>query len=248
MAPTTEFLSKISEVQDAAFFNDLWEKLILNYPENLQLYMAKLKYLDESPNRQENLAEIVVAANDVLSRISEDDLSKCLGRKVDLENGAAVEVRTRDLMINLNNMFVHFKLTICFKHFLQASKCKMIEKDYLIKALARLASAIADSDTAEESTFTDIIRRLNSWIDLDSTPNLMTLLFEKEMRTGMYGLALKCINVILDDEQECKLRPISRSTLLAKRASIFKTLGFDSLIENEIRVRTISCPKSFSLF
>lgn len=127
----------------------------------------------------------------------------------------------------------------------------MIEKDCLVEALARLAFAIADSETAEDSAFTDVLRRLNAWIDVDSTPKLVTLLFVKEMRAGMYGLALKCINALLDDEtkgQECKIRPMSRSTLLAKRASIFMTLGFNSLIENEIRVRVLSCPRSFRLF
>jgi hypothetical protein len=127
----------------------------------------------------------------------------------------------------------------------------MIEKDCLIEALARLAFAIADSNTAEDSTFTDVLRRLNAWTDVDSTPNLVTLLFVREMRAGLYGLALKCINALLDDEskgQECKIRPMSRTTLLAKRASIFVALGFNSLIENEIRVRVVSCPKSFRLF
>lgn len=127
----------------------------------------------------------------------------------------------------------------------------MVEKDYLIEALTRLAFAVADSCAGDNSEFIDTIRRLNSWIDVDSTPKLLTLLLAKEMHIGMYGLALKCIHVLLDDEakcQECKIRPMSRSTLLAKRASIFNTLGYDFLLENENRVQAISCPKTFSLF
>ena len=127
----------------------------------------------------------------------------------------------------------------------------MIEKDYLIEAFTRLAFAIADSCDAEKVVFTDTIRRLSSWIDMDSSPKLSTLLIVREMQAGMYGLALKRINAMLDGDkegQESTIRPMSRLVLLEKRASIFKTLGFNSLLENELRVRAISCPKSFRLF
>ena len=88
-----EHLSKAAKEQTHDAFNDLWDKLVLDYPDNLQMYMTKLKYLDEHPNRQENLAAVIGAANDIISRISEDDLAKCLGRRVDLENGDSVQVR-----------------------------------------------------------------------------------------------------------------------------------------------------------
>ena len=127
----------------------------------------------------------------------------------------------------------------------------MVEKDCLIEALTRLAFAIADSDTSDEAAFTNTIRRINSWIDVDSSPKLLTLLIVREIRAGMYGLALKSINALLDDDkksQECIIRPMSRSTLLEKRASIFKALGFDSLLENEVRAHVICCPKTYRLF
>lgn len=88
-----EYLSKITGEQNDTTFNDLWNKLVVEYPDNLPLFMAKLKFLDDDPKRQENLAEIIVAANDIISRINEDDLARALGRKVDIENGDAVQVR-----------------------------------------------------------------------------------------------------------------------------------------------------------
>ena len=94
------YLSKISVEQGDTNFNDLWNKLVSDYSDDLQLYMTKLKYLDENSNRLENLAAIIVAANDVISRVSEDDLAKCLGRRVDLENGDSIQVRE----------FKHFQL------------------------------------------------------------------------------------------------------------------------------------------
>lgn len=134
---------------------------------------------------------------------------------------------------------------------MQTNKVKMFEKDCLIEALARLAFATSELCPTENEAFHDIIRRLDSWIEVDSTPKLSTLVILREMRAGMYGLALKRINVLLDDDakaQDGTIRPMSRCTLLAKRASIFQQLGFDPLLENEIRVRAVSCPKTFSLF
>ena len=88
-----ECLSKITGEQNDTTFSNLWDKLVLDYPDNLKLQMAKLKFLDENPKREKNLAAIIEAANDIIGRISEDDLAKCLGRKVDLENGDSIEVR-----------------------------------------------------------------------------------------------------------------------------------------------------------
>ena len=90
-----QHLSKITYEKDDTTntFNGLWDKLNLEYPQNLPLHMAKLKFLDENPKRRENLAEIIALANDIINRISEDDLARSLGRKVDLENGDAVQVR-----------------------------------------------------------------------------------------------------------------------------------------------------------
>jgi hypothetical protein len=133
----------------------------------------------------------------------------------------------------------------------QTNKERMVEKDFLIEALTRLAFAIADSNTSDEDVFTNVVRQINSWIDVNCSPKLSTLAIVKEMRAGMYGLALKRINAVLDDDkkgQESTIRPMSRATLLEKRASIFKALGFDSLLENELRARAHCCPKSFRLF
>jgi hypothetical protein len=88
-----DYLSKVSEVENDTSFNDLWKKFVLEYPDCLQLYMAKLKYMDDHPKRHEHLAEVITAANDIINRISQDDLAKSLGRKVDMENGDSIQVR-----------------------------------------------------------------------------------------------------------------------------------------------------------
>jgi hypothetical protein len=87
------YLPQVSVEIDDTTFNDLWNKLVTDYSDSLQLYMAKLKYLDENSRRHENLDAIIVAANDIISRVSEDDLAKCLGRRVDMDNGDSIQVR-----------------------------------------------------------------------------------------------------------------------------------------------------------
>lgn len=87
------YLSKLSAEQEDTNFNDLWNKLVSDYSDSLPLYMAKLKYLDENSKRHENLAAIIVAAKDIINRISEDDLAKSLGRRVDMEDGDSIQVR-----------------------------------------------------------------------------------------------------------------------------------------------------------
>jgi hypothetical protein len=127
----------------------------------------------------------------------------------------------------------------------------MVEKDSLIEALARLAFADADSITDDSRAFDDTLRQLASWIDIESSPKLSTLRIVRDMRAGMYGLAIKQINSILDDEakdKESTIRPMSRPTLLATRASLYEKLSFGSLLVNDVRVRAISCPKSYNSF
>jgi hypothetical protein len=134
---------------------------------------------------------------------------------------------------------------------MQANKVKMVEKDCLTEALARLAFAAADSTVEDYTTFDDTLRQLNSWLDIESSPKLSTLRIVRDIRSGLYGSALKQINKILDDETKDKdstIRPMTRSNLIDKRVLIYEKLGFDSLLRNDIRVRAVSCPKSYSPF
>jgi hypothetical protein len=88
-----DYLSKISEAENDTSFDDLWNKFVLEYPDCLRLYMAKLIYMDEHPKRLEHVMDIVAAAKHVIDRISEDDLAKSLGRMVAIENGDSIQVR-----------------------------------------------------------------------------------------------------------------------------------------------------------
>jgi hypothetical protein len=93
------YLSKEAEQQTDTSFRELWGKLVLEYPNYLPLYMAKLKYLDGHPTRQEHLSDIIGAAQDIINRISKDELATCLGQKVDLDNGDSVKV---DILVFAN--------------------------------------------------------------------------------------------------------------------------------------------------
>jgi hypothetical protein len=131
------------------------------------------------------------------------------------------------------------------------------EKDDLIDALVRLALALNDSTTEGCSnadvdvSFDDTLRQLRSWVDIESSLKFSTLRIAREMRAGRYGMALKQINTMLEDEGKEKdtvIRPMTRSDLLAKRSSIYLRLGFVSLYENGVRAQAINCPKNYTPF
>jgi hypothetical protein len=123
----------------------------------------------------------------------------------------------------------------------------MTEKDYLTEALARLAFAAAENKVDGGTSFDDAIRQLNSWLDIESSPKFSTLRIMRDLRAGMYGLALQQINKMLADEikVDSTIRPMTRSNLIDKRVFIYEKLGFDSLLQNDIRVRAVTCPKSY---
>lgn len=88
-----EYLGKVAEGEDEGAFQKLWQDLISEYPDHLYLYVARLKYLDGHPKRRERLKDVVLAAKDVVGRISEESLAQGLGRNVDPRNVNSVEVR-----------------------------------------------------------------------------------------------------------------------------------------------------------
>ena len=89
-----EYLGKIADSESGIpSFDKRWQNLTSQYPDNLSLCVAKLKYLDGRPERMELLPDIVLASKAVISLISEESLAQGLGRNVDSENGNSVQVR-----------------------------------------------------------------------------------------------------------------------------------------------------------
>jgi tripeptidyl-peptidase II len=89
-----EYLGKLSHVENGASFDELWKKLLMEYPDYLPLYVTKLKHLDAHSKRLDHLTDIISAAKAVISHVSEKDLAQILCRHVDLENGDSVQVCT----------------------------------------------------------------------------------------------------------------------------------------------------------
>lgn len=88
-----EYLGKltVSEKEEGKF-DELYTKLEVEYRDHLPLRMAKLKYVDNHPERSKMLKEVIRSAEAVISGISEDELALNLGRKVDVEDGDAAKV------------------------------------------------------------------------------------------------------------------------------------------------------------
>ena len=80
----------------------------------------------------------------------------------------------------------------------------------MIEALVRLAHSLADSVPINDlgvdnnARFVQTLRRLKTWVDIDSTHKYSHLCIERDIRSGLYGLVLKQINTILDNEIKYK--------------------------------------------
>jgi len=73
-------------------FEELYSKLEAEYPDHLPLLMTKLKYLDAHEKRDEQLGEIIAAADAVISKIPQDEIALHFGRKSDSDDPLAVKV------------------------------------------------------------------------------------------------------------------------------------------------------------
>jgi tripeptidyl-peptidase II len=58
-------------------FEELYSKMLADYPEHLPLLMAKVKHLDSHKNRKDKLQEVISSATEVAKRISEDGKGDC---------------------------------------------------------------------------------------------------------------------------------------------------------------------------
>jgi hypothetical protein len=116
--------------------------------------------------------------------------------------------------------------------------------------------ALAYNDTKDEVNFDGTLKRLRTWLDVESLAGdylgkYSTLRLAQHVRAGHHGLALAHINKLLANEPKDKdscIRPLSRSDLLEQRSTLYKTLGFSAMAENEAKRRVVECPASFAPF
>jgi predicted RNA-binding protein Jag len=217
-------LGKLTSTEkEAGKFEELYAKLEAEYPDHLPLRMANLKYVDTHKKRSEMLGAVVSAADAVVSRISEDALALHFGRKSDTEDPEAVKER----------------------------KDMKEKKMFLIEALARLALAYADIQSEDATAkFDETLKTLKAWTDIDTSDKYAALVIERETRAGRHGSVLKVLNKLITNtaKEKDSIKVLSKSELYEKRAAILKKLGFDILVEYDMKNRVIACPKAYALF
>jgi hypothetical protein len=116
--------------------------------------------------------------------------------------------------------------------------------------------ALAYNDTKDEVSFDGTLKRLKTWLDVETLASddhgkYRTLRMAQHVRAGHHGLALAHINKLLANEPNDKdtcIRPLSRSDLLEQRSTLYKTMGFSAMAENEAKRRVVECPASFAPF
>jgi len=212
----------------AGKFDELYTKLVADYPDHLPLLMAKLKHLDEDKKRDEMLSKVIEAADAVIQKIDRDELALHFGRKSDSDDPAAVKVRTE----------------------------MKDKKQFLIDALARRALAHIDSSLKDDdddgvnvAKFRDTLTNLKDWIDIDGNDKYATLVLRRDELGGRYGMMLKLLNKLLTGKEvKDAVQPLSRSDLYKKRVEVLKKLGYDALVEYDTRNRIVSSPKAWMLF
>ena len=205
-------------------FMELYITMEQEYPHHLPLRMSKLKYLDTHEKRSEMLTEVVAAADDILSRSSDDELALSFGRKVDESDGDAL--KERETMTE--------------------------KKTLLVEALALQILAYSEMDNKSEM-LDERWKRLQRWVDIESEAKFAVLNLEQKIRTKHYGLALQQVNQLLSkvgvkDGKKDWIKPTNRSELLQKRVEILEKLGYTQLVEMGRLSLALDTPTKYAPF
>lgn len=127
------------------------------------------------------------------------------------------------------------------------------KKDILVEALARKARACGDIQSTGDASadFESTLKELKKWIDIDKDNKYAVLVIEREKRAERLGTALKLLNTLIKNNGEDTkggIGPMTKATLLEKRAQILEELEYVELVEHDKKWKVISAPKDYALF
>jgi tripeptidyl-peptidase II len=219
-----KFLGKMTkEEKDSGKYDEMYVSLVKEYDGYLPLLLEGLKSLDNEKKRKEHLDKIILAADDIISRISEDELAVHFGKHHDKDNTNAVKEH-KDLIE---------------------------KKTILCEAWARKARALADLD--QENEFKEALVALQKWAIVTKEDKYAILILERDRRAKRYGSMIKVLNSLINSstsndsakEGSC---PLSHTELISKRIEVYRALEYTPLTLYEEAWRVISAPKSYKLF
>ncbi|WP_437187905.1 S8 family serine peptidase [Planctomicrobium sp. SH668] len=202
--------------------NQLYGKILEQDSENREARVTRLHLLDND-SREERLADVIAAADEVISRVDEEQLERFFGKK---RNATTPEE-------------------------IVEKKEREAEKRDLVDALSRKARALAyqelpevvekhpieDQDALNEA-FEATYQALTSWGDTNA-PSYQLLKIRHERRLKNYGQALLDLNQYLKSQQASEEK-------LEKRRDLYELLGWEDLSRSQQNWILRQFPKSLS--
>lgn len=214
-----QLLHATSIDSDRALFDKLADDLLKETPNDLTVLVSKLRKLDASPKRDDNLEEVIAAADAVLAQLNANDIASAFAFRVTEGDSAAAKKRKQ--------AETHKALLIDTLY----RKARAVGHQELPEVLAK--KPIADQkahDELFEKTFIDLRR----WVDT-TEPSYFLLHMRRSSKKGNYGESLQLLD-----------RHFSKSTPnywhLEKRRELFGKLGWKSLEAAALRSRMTAFP------
>ena len=198
-------LARLSEEKDTDAYNKLFFELKGSWPDHVPLYAANVAHVDPSDDgeRAEKRREIVLAADDVISRIDADAVAAFHGRrheKDEDEDEDEAEGKEKAEKSDAEKERAE-----------EEKKMKML-KEQLIDALFRKARAQATSDASLDD-FSATLATLKEWVDVSKDAKYLPLLVHQHRSAGKLAKAVAAVSAALKEKPSKDLHKL-RITLL----------------------------------
>uniref|UniRef100_H2Z489 Tripeptidyl-peptidase 2 n=1 Tax=Ciona savignyi TaxID=51511 RepID=H2Z489_CIOSA len=162
---------------------DLFNKLVDEWPDHIPIYLAKLQALEAAKTRTEKLDEIISASDDIIARINTESLSAKLGIKIDPRPDAASTKSEAEKQKNF--------LITALVHKGCALGDKVIQINEKGQKQADCSSG-ADAKNQMLELLKGTYEQLQMFADLNDS-KVLPFVFKHAMALGFYGTAAKTL-------------------------------------------------------
>jgi len=216
-------LRKLAESgKDHKRFESIASELLKKDPKDLDVLVARLKFLDHVDFRHDRLEEIIKAADAVLMQIDTEAMAREYGTNVNKDDPKAVARRKK---------FDRLKAILADTLY---RKGRAIGYRELPDVLAK--HPIKDK-AAQDKAFSATFAELEKWVDTTDRKYFL-LRVRRDRRKGHYGQALKLLNRHIPDSKPMYWYH-------KKRRDVFESLGWKHLGNYESRWLMRRFPKEF---
>ncbi|KAJ8511728.1 hypothetical protein OPV22_002162 [Ensete ventricosum] len=194
------FLSELKRDTDEerSAWNELAASLKMEYPNYTPLLAKILECIVSGSPDQDKISHnqrIIVAANEVIESIDQEELLKHLSIKSDPEDEEAEKIKkkmevTRDQLAEA-----------LYQKGLALADAESSEVDQPVVTSIAVSGTDFDVPSDEPDIFEETLKVLKKWVDIKSTKYCM-LLVVRERRCGRIGTALKVLTNMMEGEAE----------------------------------------------